>query len=240
MRTFETRFLRRAEVADGTMAFYFARPFEFDFRAGQAVTLTLIDPPETDAKGNRRTFSIASAPREEVIMIASRMRDTAFKRTLKTMPRSTLVQLRGPIGKFILDPVDERPAVMLAGGIGITPFFSMLRQSAEESQRRRLYLFYSNRTPQSAPFLEELGSLERRNPCLRVIATMTGLAPTARNWGGPRGFINEEMLARNLDDLLEPIYYVAGPPQMVAAMLALLTAAGVPKEHIHTDEFFGY
>jgi ferredoxin-NADP reductase len=142
MPTFETDFLRRAEIADGSMAFHFKRPADFDFRAGQAVTLSLIEPPETDTKGNRRTFSIVSAPFETEIVIATRMRDTAFKRTLQTMRARTRVQLRGPMGSFTLDPDEKRPAVMLAGGIGITPFVSMLRQATHDGLRRDLFLFY--------------------------------------------------------------------------------------------------
>jgi ferredoxin-NADP reductase len=240
MAAFETELLGRAEVAAGTMAFRFSRPSAFDFRAGQAMTLTLLNPPETDAKGPRRTFSIASAPSEDTLMIATRMRDTAFKRTLKAMPGGTRVQLRGPIGKFTLDAEDDRPAVMLAGGIGITPFLSMVRQAAIDSLRRDVHLFYSNRTPGSAPFLQELLALQLRNPRFRVTATMTGLDDSAGHWDGTRGPIDIDMLSRHIPDLLEPGYYVAGPPAMVASMRALLTAAGVRREQIRTDEFFGY
>ncbi len=136
MPAFETVFLRREEVAEGTMAFHFARPGGFQFQAGQSINLGLIDPPETDAKGNRRTFSIASAPFEDEIMIATRMRDTAFKRVLKTMPAGTKVRVQGPTGRFTLDAGDTRPAVMIAGGIGITPFISMLRQAAHDRAPR--------------------------------------------------------------------------------------------------------
>jgi len=240
MPTFETDFLRCAEIADGTMAFHFVRPADFDFRAGQAVTLSLIDPPETDTKGNRRTFSIASAPFEDQILIATRMRDTAFKRTLRTMRAHTRVRIRGPMGTFTLDPDEERPAVMLAGGIGITPFVSMLRQASYDGLRRDLFLFYSNRTPRDAPFLQELIRLERRNARYRFIGTMTSTEDLRGPWYGERGFLNPEILARALGDLRAPTYYIAGPPAMVAGMQGLLTAAGVAKEHIHNDEFFGY
>jgi ferredoxin-NADP reductase len=240
MPTYETRFLQRDEIAEGTMAFYFARPPGFAFRAGQAVVLTLIEPTETDAKGPRRTFSIASAPSEDAIMIATRMRGTAFKRTLKSLPRSAPVRLQGPIGKFTLDAEVERPAVMLAGGIGITPFRSMLRQAADENQRRKLYLFYSNRTPQSAPFLAELTELARRNPHFLLSATMTDPNVSAEHWDGTRGYIGEDMLRQTLGDLLQPIYYVAGPPRMVAAMQGMLTRASVAAAQIRKDEFFGY
>src|SRR5712691_7643100 len=121
MAAFESQLTGREEVAEGTMAFHFAKPAGFDFKAGQSINVGLIDPPETDAKGNRRNFSIVSAPFEGELVIATRMRDTAYKRVLKTMPIGTRVHLRGPGGKFALEN-DQRPAVFLAGGIGITPF----------------------------------------------------------------------------------------------------------------------
>ena len=82
----------RSEVAERTMAFYFEKPKDFHFEPGQFADLTLIDPPETDAEGNRRTFSIASAPHEERLTFATRMRDTAFKRVLRTLPLGYIPQ----------------------------------------------------------------------------------------------------------------------------------------------------
>lgn len=240
-QTFDARLLRRSEIADDTMAFYFERPAQFSFQAGQAVSLTLRNSAETDVKGNRRTFSIASSPLENEIMVASRMRDSAFKRTLRRMASGTIVQLRGPIGSFTLTPGDRRPLVLLAGGIGITPFVSMLREGAvEESNGRRTHLFYSNRTPGSSAFLGELRELAVADPQFKLIATITDLEVPGERWVGPRGFISRDMLAGALTDLLEPTYYVAGPPQMVAAMAGLLRGANVPQEQVHTDEFFGY
>src|SRR6267143_2462054 len=122
MPKYETKLTASETVAEGTMAFHFAKPADFSFEAGHSVTVSLIDPPETDRKGNSRSFSLASAPYETELMIATRMRDTAFKRSLKTMPAGGRIHLRGPAGKFTLDGADARPAVFLAGGIGITPF----------------------------------------------------------------------------------------------------------------------
>jgi ferredoxin-NADP reductase len=240
MPTFETVFLRREELAEGTMAFHFARPAGFEFQAGQSINLGLIDPPETDAKGNRRTFSVASAPFEREITIATRMRDTAFKRVLKAMPPDTRVQLRGPTGRFTLDADDPRPAVLIGGGIGVTPFVSMLRQAAHDALRRRLCLVYSNRRPEDAAFLPELVGLEGRNPNYRFVGTMTEMEKSAMPWQGERGFLDRALLERALGELREPTYYLAGPPAMVQAMSKLLVEAGVAQDRIRTDEFFGY
>src|SRR5258706_943277 len=163
MAKYETTLTRSETVAEGTMAFHFAKPAGFKFTAGQSMNVSLIDPPETDAKGNARTFSIGSAPYETELTIATRMRDTAVKRVVKAMPSGGRVQLRGPAGKFTLDGADTRPAVFLAGGIGITPFVSMSRQAAHDRLARDIWLFYSNRRPEDAAFLDQLSALPTRH-----------------------------------------------------------------------------
>src|SRR6516162_11070747 len=90
---YASKLLNRVEVAQDTMAFHFERPTGFDFKPGQSVDLTLLNPPETDSEGNTRTFSIASAPFENQLMFATRMRDTAFKRSLKKVAIGTIVKM---------------------------------------------------------------------------------------------------------------------------------------------------
>lgn len=137
MAVYEVQLKNRQEVAEGTMAFSFEKPAGFEFKAGQFIDVTLIDPPETDAEGDTRGFSIASAPYEEDLMVATRMRDTAFKRVLKTMPLGTEVRIEGPFGSLTLHNNVARPAVFLAGGIGITPFRSILLQAAKDKLPHR-------------------------------------------------------------------------------------------------------
>ncbi|TMH85566.1 MAG: FAD-dependent oxidoreductase [Betaproteobacteria bacterium] len=240
MPKYETALTRSETVAEGTMAFHFAKPAGFKFTAGQSMNVSLIDPPESDAKGNSRTFSIVSAPHENELVIATRMRDTAFKRVLKGMPPGGRVGLRGPAGMFTLDPADARPAAYLAGGIGITPFVSMLREGAHTRLARDLWLFYSNRRPEDAAFLEELAALPKRHSRCHFVGTMVEMDKSRRPWSGETGFLDRAMLERHLKGLAANVYYVAGPPGLVEAMQKMLVAAGVAEEAIHTDEFFGY
>ena len=222
------------------MAFHFEKPPGFSFKAGQALSWTLVDPPETDAEGNTRNFSIASAPGEADLMIATRMRDTAVKRALKTMPLGTEVRIVGPFGALTLHQNIARPAVFLAGGIGITPFRSMLWQAAEQKLPHHILLFYSNRRPEDAAFLEELEELEQENPNYKFIGTMTEMAGSNRVWAGETGYINQEMIAKYIGDLAPPIYYIAGPPKMVEAMQKALNDAGVASDDVRSEEFAGY
>lgn len=239
MATFNLRLRDRKEIADNTFAFHFEKPAGFQFNAGQFVSLTLIDPAETDAKGNRRNFTIASAPYEEDLMIATRIRDTAFKRNLKAMPIGKEVKLLGPFGNLTLAGVDG-PAVFLTGGIGITPFRSMALQATHEHLSDALYLFYSNRRPEDAAFMNELQNVEKLNPNYKFIPTMTAMEKSGQAWQGETGYINQNMLEKFLTNLATPIYYIAGPPAMVAAMLQMLKKSGADEQHIRTEEFSGY
>jgi hypothetical protein len=110
-----TKLADRQEIAEGTMAFHFEKPPGWTFEAGQAVDITVVAPSETDAEGNTRTFTIASAPYEKNLMVATRMRDTAFKRMLKVMAVGTAVQMEGPAGDLTLHNDAARTAVFLSG-----------------------------------------------------------------------------------------------------------------------------
>jgi ferredoxin-NADP reductase len=240
MPKYETTLASSETVAEGTMAFHFAKPAGLAFKAGQSMNVSLLDPPETDAKGNARTFSIVSAPHENELVVATRMRDTAFKRVLGAMPAGGRVSLRGPAGKFTLDAGDGRPAVFLAGGIGVTPFVSMLREAAHAKLARDLWLFYSNRRPEDAAFLDELMRLPAHHPRIHFVGTMVEMDKSSRPWSGEKGFLDRALLERHLNDLAANVYYIAGPPGLVEAMRKMLLGAGVAQDAIHADEFFGY
>jgi len=230
----------RKEVAEDTMSFRFEKPSRWTFKAGQYLDMTLLDPSETDSEGNVRSFSIASAPHEETLMVATRMRDTAFKRVLKTMPYGTAVKIEGPSGDLILQNDSARTAVFLAGGIGITPFRSIVHWAAKEKLPNRIILFYSNRRPEDAPFLVELQSLEKDNPKYELIASMTDMEKSYRPWNGETGLIDQGMLGRHLKGAASPIYYIAGPPALVKGLHEMLSKTGLSDNDIRAEEFSGY
>jgi ferredoxin-NADP reductase len=230
----------RKEVAEGTMAFRFEKPSAWTFKAGQYLDMTLLDPSETDSEGNVRSFSIASAPHEDTLMVATRMRDTAFKRVLGTMPFGTAVKIEGPSGDLILQNDSTRAAVFLAGGIGITPFRSIVHWAAKEKLPQRVFLFYSNRRPEDAAFLADVQSLESDNPKYKLIASMTEMEKSHRPWNGETGLIDQGMLVRHLKEAASPIYYIAGPPAMVKDLLEMLHKARIKDDDIRAEEFAGY
>jgi ferredoxin-NADP reductase len=240
MPAYKVKLKRREEVAERTTAFYFEKPPGFVFRPGQFCNVALLDPPETDAEGNARSFSIASAPFEEDLMLAMRMRDTAFKRVLGRAPLGTEVRFSKAIGPFTLHEDASRPAVFLVGGIGITPFRSMILDAAHKNLPHSLLLFYSNRRPEDAAFLGELQDLAKNHANFELVATMAEMEKSQRAWQGEIGFIRKEMLDKYASHLARPIYYSAGPPAMVHAMRELLAGMGASEDNIRTEDFDGY
>lgn len=238
--TFESALLQRELVADRTMAFTFAKPTGWDYRAGQFVDITLLDPAETDAEGDTRGFSISSAPSEGVIRITTRLRDTAFKRVLQSMALGTAVKIEGPFGDLRLHHAD-RPAVVLTGGIGITPFRSILVQSIREGGLPYpVIVFYANRRPEDAAYLDELANLATQDANLTFVPTMSDASRSGRPWDGERGRIDGPMLARHVGQPAGAIYYLTGPPAMVQGLRSMLVTSGVDEDDIRTEEFTGY
>jgi ferredoxin-NADP reductase len=240
MPRFTTRLINRTEVADGTLAFAFERPAGFEFTAGQYLTITLHDPLYTDEKGNSRTFSIASPPQDAGrLVVATRMTGSALKRSLAEAPLGTPVSIFGPVGDFTLGP-DPTPVVFIAGGIGITPFRSMLLDAAARGLPHRIMLIYSNRTPEGAPYHEELAGLARTYAAFRYVPTMVEPDKSAQPWNGERRFVNAEFLRDYVGDMTLPIFYLAGPPGLVVAATKTVLEAGAAPAHVLAEEFSGY
>jgi ferredoxin-NADP reductase len=224
------------QVANASLAVRFSRPGGFTFRAGQNVDLML----PAAGLGSRRTLSIASAPCENELLLAMRMRPSAFKDAVARMAPGDPAWIGGPHGSLVMHRSPGRDAVLIAGGIGITPFRSMLRQAAHDGDARRFTLIYSNRRPEEAAFLDELRELERRWDRFRLVATMTGAAAGARGWQGERRAIGGALVREASENMTAPVFHLAGPPDMVTTIRAALEEAGVGEDDIRGEEFFGY
>lgn len=240
MTRMTVRLQRLEEVADRTMAFHFDKPEGFNFKAGQAIDLILPQSTGLDADGSRHTFSIVSAPHENELAVATRMRGSAFKNALARLAIGASVEIEGPFGSLTLHKKLDRPAVLIAGGIGITPFMSMVRHAANSALQQQLVLLYSNRRPEDSAFLSELQRLEGENRNFRLVATMTGMARSQRPWTGETDRIGESLVKRVAEGLANPVYYVAGPPALVDALREALERAGVDEDDIRSEEFYGY
>jgi len=240
MSTCQALLQAREEVASGTMAFHFQRPAGFAFKAGQAIDLILPAAVAADGQSQRHAFSLVSAPFEDELVITTRMRDSVFKRSLKMLPIGGRVEIEGPFGSLTLHNERARPALFIAGGIGITPFMSMLRQATHDRLPQEIVLLYSNRRPEDAAFLLELQNLERQNASFHLLPTMTAMDKSAMPWPGETSHITEELLRKTMNGLQKPVFYVAGPPGLVAAMCDVLNRVGVNDDDIRSEEFYGY
>jgi ferredoxin-NADP reductase len=240
MAEYEMTLVDRQRIARNTMAFWFdTNGTNFGFRAGQHADFVFTHPSTGGESDNSRTFSLASSPHDKrPVMIAMRMRKTAFKTALKAAALGTKFIVSRPRGSFTLHRDITRPAVFLAGGIGIAPIRSILQQATQERLPHKLYLFYSNREADDAAFIEEFESLTARNRNFTLIPTVTGHRTLA--WPYEKGHINREMLKRYLLGLNGPVYYIAGPSGMVTAMTELLNSSGVSDDDMKTEEFGDY
>ena len=233
------RIKEKREVAAGTLMVVFdLLGREVEFRPGQYFWVTLLDPPYDDEKGPRRHISVVTSPNESrVLGLCTRLRDSAFKRSLAELPVGAEVEVEEPKGDFVLPEETDLPYVFIAGGIGITVFRSMLRYIAEEQLAHRVTLVYSNRDRESTAFLEELSELERSHESIQLVLTMTDDA----SWAGERRRIGPELLREHLGGDLDGFrFLLAGPPAMVEAVAAQLRAAGIPDEQIRPERFTGY
>ncbi len=233
------RIKEKREVALGTLLVVFdLLGHEVDFQAGQYFWVTLIDPPYEDEKGPRRHISVVTSPNERgVLGLCTRLRESAFKRSLAELPIGAEVEVEEPKGTFVLPDDTTQPYVFVAGGIGITVFRCMLRFISEEHLPHRVTLVYSNRDRQSSAFLDELEALESSLSSFQLVPTMTDDA----SWEGERRRIGESLLRDHLDDDLSAYtYLVAGPPAMVEGVLGELQQAGVAEERVLADKFSGY
>ena len=225
------------EVAKGTLHVTFSVEDYPAYRPGAYFWVELPERGHADEKGLRRHISLVTSPTEEgVVGLATRIRDTAFKRTLAELEVGDEVIVEEPKGTFLLPEETDEKYVFVAGGIGITVFRCMLRYVADERLPYEITLVYSNRDQESAAFLDELQALEAQIPGLKLVLTMT----EDESWEGESRRIDAELLRDHLGELDGYRYLVAGPPEMTQAVVDELHGAGVPEASVLADKFSGY
>lgn len=238
MADFHAKLIRKEEVAEGTMAFYLEKPEDLTYSAGQHPTFQILNPVETDEEGDSRTFSFITIPSDKEIGFATRMRDTAFKRNLKNATPGLEMMIKNPRGSMILPADTKRPLVFLAGGIGITPLLSMIREASFQKSEQKITLFYANRTIAQAAFFKQLEQLAKDNPNFTFIPVMTQEDQSI--WHGETGHITKAMLKKYIPTTDNTLFYLAGPTGMVTAMTQMLTDAGIDPLFIKSEDYGEY
>lgn len=240
MNSFILPFAKKEKIAENTYSFYFDRTrHNFDFLPGQYIKMVLtIENP--DNRGNSRFLTIASSPLEkDYIMITTKIIKSSFKKRLSNLRIGEEVQFFGPLGEFVLKTEDKDPKVFLAGGIGITPFHSMINYAVSKNLSIPIALIVSFSTTNEMVWYEKLLSIISNNKNIKIIYTITHHKGDM-NWKGETERISKEMIKKYVSDIQAPKYYIAGPPAMTSAMEEIVNSAGVANERIFTENFIGY
>ncbi len=234
------RLKERRDMGRGFSSFAFAYAGGFRHEPGQYADFAL-SIRAGDGRGSRRAFSIASSPTEPEILIAARLPDepSRYKAELAAMVPGDEILATEISGEFTLPRDKGEKLAFVAGGIGITPFRSMVKYMVDSGDRRDAVLLYSIRSEGDIAFgdvFREAG----RYIGMKTVYTRTGSSADAPGWEGEKGRIDAEMLRRSIPDALDRTFFVSGSPRFVAHVKRELRSLGVRRSRIRTDPFQGY
>lgn len=223
----------KKEIAKGTMAFWFEKEKALTWKPGQHLHIVLPFLEFEDERGKMRPFSIASSPTEGgLLMFATRIRDTSgFKQTLKDLEiGDTITGDNEAGGNFFLKTKKESPQVILAGGIGITPFRSIIKYDMDKKIGNEIHLIFSNTNSETTPFKEELDNWAKENKRLTVTYVFSE----------KEGRIDRQKLEKLVRNIPSPDFLIAGPSSFVSSMEEILESMGVQEDKVATEKFSGY
>ncbi|MCD8527414.1 FAD-dependent oxidoreductase [Candidatus Woesebacteria bacterium] len=235
------RLVEKRQLARQTFEFVFQSSRKMRFQPGQYMEWTFAhDAP--DDRGNRRYFTIASSPTEEEILLGVRIPEQAssYKRELAAMQPGEEIVAGQLAGDFTLPADETQPLVFIAGGIGITPFRSMIQYLVDTKQKRAVTLFYVNKIVDDIAYKDLFDAAKKKLPGFSVVYVLTDESQVPKKWSGETGYITGEMLQRHLEDITRPLYYLSGPNAMVDAYKDVLRVNGVNEAAIKTDYFPGF
>jgi ferredoxin-NADP reductase len=211
--------------------FRFARPASFTFQAGQFLTVRV----QADGRQHVRCYSISSAPEAAGYFEISVKRQGLVSGVLHaTLRPGSPLLVKMPAGRFTYPSGDDRPVVLVAGGVGITPLVSMLRHGVTADPGRPFTLLYSARGRRELAFWDELNGLARRHPHVRLIATVT--EPSA-DWQDRVGRIDRALIANYVPNAAHSVFLMCGPLRMIGEIRETLLAMGVPDAQVRSEVF---
>ncbi len=229
---------RRLETGDVVSFIFDLRGQPFEYRPGQYAFYELDSLAFPDERGPRRHFTISSSPTEKgIVMLTTRMRGSGFKETLRHASLGYELNLGMPLGNFVVPEGETRRHVLIAGGIGITPYRSILRCAVDTKKPIEAVMLYFNRSSADIVFRQELEEIARQ---IRTISLVHVLSDPEAGWKGERGKLDEALLQKWAPDLNRQLFWISGPPAMVMAYKELIRKIGVEDEAIRTDSFAGY
>ncbi len=234
------RLKEKLQLAPMVYDFVFTPNQKMAFTAGQYMEWTLAH--SSDSRGNRRFFTIASAPSEKEIHLGVKVPQdhSAFKEALLNMKPGDELMAGGLSGEFNLPIDSHKKVVAIAGGIGITPFRSMVKEMINKNEKRDLVLFYVSADQAEFVYKDVFEEAEPLGVKSVYVLSAPQDVPAPSSWKGYSGRITEEMIKDEVSGYKNRVYYISGPPGMVEAYKKLLTGMGVSRSSITTDYFPGY
>ena len=227
------------EMAANCYDFVFASNRKVRFLPGQYLDWTL-DVADPDNRGNRRPFTIASAPTENEIRLGVKFYPgaSAFKQTLAKMQPGDVIYGSHLAGEFTLPKDGDTKIAFLAGGIGVTPFRSMVQELLNKQTPRPIVMLYGNNSADEIAYAKLFDQAERELGIRTVYAVADDLPPDRRNVH--RGFIDTAMIEREVPDYNDRTFYISGPRAMVMRFQRMLSELGVSRSRIKVDYFPGF
>lgn len=228
------------QLAPYTGEFVFEKDMPFSFKPGQYLELTL-GHNNADNRGYRRYFTIASSPTEKELLLGVKFYEnpSSFKKALLKMKKDDTIIASQLSGDFILPRNEKRKLVFIAGGIGITPFRSMIKYLIDTKQKRDIVLIYANKTEEDIAYKDILNSASR-NFNLKIIYLINDLKDKTKEWKGKIGYVNNKIIFEEIKDYKERTFYISGPPSMVSGTEKTIKNLGIKRSHIKTDFFPGF
>jgi ferredoxin-NADP reductase len=236
------KFLKKKEESGNIKSFIFEKPNGFNFDPGQFIYLTLPKLLFPDQRGEIRHFTISSSPTEDILMITTKIREeSGYKKTLDKIEEGSFLEYQGPIGDFVLKKNKEKVQVFLAGGIGITPFRSIIKYKIDKNLKTKIDLIYSCSTTEEITFRNEL-EIWNKNGQINLDITITHPEESKEKWDGLKGRLDRNVIEDIIKNYnIENIdFWVCGPPPFVSAMEEELSGMGINNESIITEKFSGY
>jgi ferredoxin-NADP reductase len=238
------KLVEKRQEAKGTRSFFWESEKPVKYLPGQYFYFTLPKLEFPDPRGATRHFTLSSSPTEGALLrMTTRIREeSGFKKSLDSLEVGSLIEGEGPNGTFVLDESEKGPHVLLAGGIGITPFRSMIKYSLDKNLPSKITLIYSCSIPEEIVFRNELEGYNDLTPNLKLYLTVSQPQKTKDGWNGLAGRIDEAMIPKIIPDYssLNPTFWVCGPPPMVEAMEQILDRLNVPLGKLRSEKFTGY
>lgn len=236
----KVRFIEKHKIAKDTLEFIFTKPENFYFKPGQYLEWTI---PQllTDSRGNRRYFTIASSPKDKFLKLGIKIdeKSSSFKKFMDKISNKREITASSLAGDFVMPKDVKKKLVFIAGGIGITPFRSMIAYLCDINEKRDVTLFYANKIEDEIAYKEQFDEAKLKMN-LKIVYILTDEANVPTHWKGEKGRLNEEILNKYLKDLKEYQFYLSGPNAMVDNYKKLLLSLGVKRVSIHTDYFPGF